>query len=360
MWEFQRTSSVLFSIFVFFSLNAKAAPDLSGVKLPPGFKITLFAEVPNARSLTTSPGGVVYVGNRSGDSVYRIKNSKVERFALGLKTPNGVAFKGQDLYVAQVSQILVFKDADSMKAAAKPSKVLSVKFPTESSHGWKFIRFGPDGDLYVPVGAPCNICDQPGDYAKIFRVNVDTGVKTVVAQGVRNTVGFDWHPQTKELWFTENGRDWLGDDQPPDEVNRVTKIGSHYGYPYCHGKNILDPEFGSGKKCSDYVAPVVELRAHVAALGMRFYTGNQFPEKYRGAIFLAEHGSWNRSNPQGYRITVITLKGSEVVATEGFAEGFLSDKKVNGRPVDVEQMSDGSLLVSDDYAGAIYKITYGK
>lgn len=360
MWLFKQTLLFLSGVSILFTMNATAAPDLSGIQLPAGFKISLFAEVPNARSLAVSPGGHVYAGNRNGDSVYRIKNGKTERFAMGLKTPNGVAFKGKDLYVAEVNRIMVFENADDMKISAKPTKTIPVKLPNDASHGWKFIRFGPDGELYVPVGAPCNICDEPGDYAKILRVNVQTGAKTIIAQGVRNTVGFDWHPQTKELWFTENGRDWLGDDQPPDEVNRVTKEGAHYGYPYCHGQNIIDPEFGKDKKCSDYVPPVVELRAHVAALGMRFYTGTMFPEKYRGAIFIAEHGSWNRSNPQGYRLTVVTMKGSEVLATEGFAEGFLRARKVKGRPVDVEQMPDGSLLVSDDYTGAIYRITYSK
>lgn len=340
-------------------LNANAAaPDLSKIKLPPGFKISLFAEVPGARSMAVSPEGVVYVGNRNGDSVYRVKNGKVERFAIGLKNPNGVAFKGKDLYVGEVSRILIYENADAQSLPAGKMKVLPVQFPKDEHHGWKFLRFGPDGDLYVPVGAPCNLCERAGDYAKIFKVNVSTGKKTMVAQGVRNTVGFDFHPTTKELWFTDNGRDQMGDDQPPDELNRLTKEGSHFGYPFCHGKDLIDPEFGKGKKCSDYVPAVGELRAHVAALGMRFYQGTQFPEKYRQSVFIAEHGSWNRSTPQGYQVTAVILKGSEVVGIENFAEGFLGGGRVQGRPVDIEQLSDGSLLVSDDYAGAIYKITY--
>ena len=187
--------------------------------------------------------------------------------------------------------------------------------PSDTHHGWKFIAFGPDGKLYVPVGAPCNVCEPPGPlHATITRMDAAGGAPEVIARGVRNSVGFDFHPETGELWFTDNGRDWLGDDAPPDELNRLGRPGEHFGFPYCHGDDLRDPEFNRGRACSQFTPPVRSLGPHVAALGMRFYTGRMFPETYRGGIFIAEHGSWNRSRPIGYRVTFVKVQGGRAVS----------------------------------------------
>ncbi|NUN05497.1 MAG: sorbosone dehydrogenase family protein [Bdellovibrio sp.] len=345
--------------FAVSSLAAKKLP-LETLKMPKGFSIAVWAEVPGARSLAQAPDGRVFVGTRNGDKVYVVQNGKAEVLAQGLDTPNGVAYKDGKLYVAQISRILEFDVADTKKLPLKPLRTLEVKFPSDTHHGWKFIRFGPDGKLYVPVGANCNVCDAGTEYARIYRIDVNGKTKDVVAEGVRNTVGFDWHPTTKELWFTDNGRDWMGDDLPPCEVNRVSKEKEHFGFPYCHGDANLDPEFGKGKKCANFTAPAVELRAHVAPLGMRFYTGEQFPAEYKNNIILAEHGSWNRSKAQGYQLTLVKLNGAKAEKPVAFIEGWLQGDSAWGRPVDVEVLPDGSMLVSDDKAGVIYKLTYKK
>jgi glucose/arabinose dehydrogenase len=237
--------------------------------------------------------------------------------------------------------------------------VIRDDLPQDHAHGWKFIAFGPDGWLYVPVGAPCNICEpNPNRYAAILRMKPDGSQLETFARGIRNTVGFDWHPSTKELWFTDNGRDLMGDDTPPDELNRAPKAGLHFGYPYCHGGTIQDPEFGAKRKCTEFTPPTQNLGPHVAALGMRFYTGSQFPEAYRNQIFIAEHGSWNRAHKIGYRVTLVTLKGNQPVSYTSFATGWLQGERAWGRPADVLVLPDGSLLVSDDEAGAIYRIRY--
>jgi glucose/arabinose dehydrogenase len=306
------------------------------------------------------------VGSRREGKVYAVRYrdgraTQTLTVASGLRMPNGVALRDGALYVAEVSRILKFDDIEARLENPPKPVVVTTRFPPETHHGWKFVRFGPDGWLYVPVGAPCNICDPDNNrYALISRIKPDGSGYEVFARGVRNSVGFDWHPDTKELWFTENGRDYLGDDMPGDELNHAPRAGQHFGYPYCHQGDTLDPEFGRGKKCSDYVAPAAKLGPHVAALGMRFYTGNQFPAEYRHSIFIAEHGSWNRSTPIGYRLTRAELSGGKVVRTEIFAEGWLQGRGAWGRPVDVEVMPDGSLLVSDDHAGVIYRITYRK
>lgn len=342
--------------------------DLDKIKLPQGYSISVYAEVPDARSMTLSPSGILYVGNRSNDKVYAVvddnKDGKADRvftIASGLNTPNGVAFRDGNLYIATISTILRLDNIEAHLADPPKPVVVYDKYPTDAHHGWKFISFGPDGKLYVPVGAPCNICDSKNPiYASITRMNPDGTGMEIYARGIRNTVGFAWHPATKQLWFTENGRDNLGNDVPADELNTALKPGMHFGYPYCHQGNIPDPEFGAGRKCSDYTPPVQLLGPHVAALGMRFYTGKMFDSSYKNQIFIAEHGSWNRSDPIGYRVTVVKLdeKGKSLGYTT-FAEGWLQPGgKVLGRPVDVEVMPDGALLVSDDYAGAVYRIDH--
>ena len=335
------------------------------IKLPPGFKIELYAaNVPNARSMTVSSNGTLFVGSRHAGKVYAVQDTngngrgdKVYVLAAGLNMPNGVAFYNGSLYVAEVNRILRFDDIERRLLNPPEPVVVSTDFPVEQHHGWKFIRIGPDEKLYVPIGAPCNVCIEYG-YAVITRLNLDGSRHEIYAEGVRNTVGFDWHPDSRELWFTDNGRDQLGDELPPDELNRVPDEGMHFGFPYCHGGEVLDPEFGLGHRCNEYVAPAQKLGAHVAALGMRFYIGNMFPEAYRKQIFIAEHGSWNRSKKTGYRLSLVTLKGNRAISYESFAEGWLQGEKAWGRPVDIEHMADGSLLVSDDQAGAIYRISY--
>ena len=237
--------------------------------------------------------------------------------------------------------------------------VVPASFPADIAHGWKFIRFGPDGKLYIPVGAPCNVCERPEPYASLLRMNPDgTGLETF-ARGIRNTVGFDWDPATRELWFTDNNRDWMGDDLPPCELNHAPRPGLHFGFPYFHAVNLPDPDFGPGREPASYVPCIQPLGAHVAPLGMRFYTGSPFPAGYRGRIFIAEHGSWNRTSKVGYRITTVTLQDGRPVRYEPFCEGgFLAGETVRGRPVDLEVLPDGSMLVSDDFAGAIYRISY--
>ncbi|MBI2177170.1 MAG: sorbosone dehydrogenase family protein [Candidatus Tectomicrobia bacterium] len=340
---------------------------LDQIKLPPGFRIRLYTrDVPGARSLALSPSGTVFVSTRGAGQVYALldkdrdgRAEEVIPIVQGMDTPNGVAFKDGDLYVAQIHRVLRFRGIEARLKNPPAPEVVYDKLPTDRHHGWKFIRFGPDGWLYVPVGAPCNICDPGGPYAAIHRLRPDGSGLEVFARGVRNTVGFDWHPVTRELWFTDNGRDWMGDDQPPDELNHAPRAGLHFGYPYCHGRALPDPEFGGGRDCARFTPPAQELGPHVASLGMRFYTGRMFPPQYRHQIFIAEHGSWNRSSPIGYRVSLVRLEGNRAAAYIPFAHGWLQGRAAWGRPVDVQELADGSLLVSDDRAGAVYRITYG-
>ncbi len=340
---------------------------LSTIQMPPGFKISLYADnVPGARSLALGSNGVLFVGTRQLGRVYAVidkdrdmRADDVVTIADGLDLPNGVAIWDDDLYVAEVHRILKYPGIETRLNAPPKPEVIYSGFPGDRHHGWKFIRFGPDGRLYIPVGAPCNVClkEEP-IYATITRMNRDGGQFEIFANGIRNSVGFDWHPRTGELWFTDNGRDWMGDDQPPDELNRSNVKGLHFGFPFCHGGTVADPEFGSDKACSQFTPPVVRLGAHVAALGMRFYTGRMFPNAYRSQIFIAEHGSWNRSRKVGYRLTLVRMEGNRIVSYEPFAQGWLMDDTAWGRPVDMEVMPDGSMLVSDDQNGAIYRISY--
>lgn len=341
------------------------------IKLPAGFKIEVYAEVENARSLTMSPSGTLFIGNRNGDKVYAVKDTdgdfkadKKWTIASGLNMPNGVAFKDGDLYVAEVSRITKYVSIESKLAAPPKPVVINDQYPTETHHGWKYMAFGPDGKLYVPVGAPCNICDPDDEvYASITRINADGSGREVYAHGVRNTVGFTWHPITKELWFTDNGRDMMGDDLPPCELNHAPKKDMHFGYPYCHAGTIQDPEFGRRRTCKEFTAPAQSLGPHVAPLGLKFCTGTMFPEAYRNSLFVAEHGSWNRSKKIGYRVSLIKVADNKkAISYETFASGWLDEEKQKawGRPVDVLMLSDGSMLVSDDHANVVYRISYGK
>lgn len=350
--------------------QAKVGDDglpLGRIALPPGFRIGVYAaEVDNARSMALSPHGTLFVGTREDNRVYAIPNAdgdargdRVITIAKGLHAPNGVAFHNGALYVAEQNRILRFDDIEAKLDQEPAYTVVYDKYPDEDHHGWKFIAVGPDEKLYVPVGAPCNICDsKDARFASITRVGLDGKGFEIFARGVRNSVGFAWHPVSKELWFTENGRDQLGDDVPPDELNRAPRAGLHFGYPYCHAGTIEDPELGKKKRCADTVKPERLLGPHVAALGMRFYQGKSFPPEYQNQILLAEHGSWNRTQKLGYRIMRVTLEGNVAKSYEVFAEGWLHDDKAWGRPVDVQVAPDGSLLVSDDLADAIYRISY--
>jgi glucose/arabinose dehydrogenase len=352
-----------------FSAAATELP-LHLIKLPPGFRIELFARVDNARSMALGAENTLFVGSMRAGKVHALKFdaaykvTKIHLVAEGLQLPVGVAFRDGALYVSAVSRILRFDGIEQRLArlpySPPPPALVRGDLPRETHHGWKFIAFGPDGKLYVPVGAPCNICaPDPERYANILRMNPDGSGVEVFARGVRNTVGFAWHPETKALWFTDNGRDWLGDDSPPDELNHAPRAGMHFGYPYCHGGTLADPEFDQ-KPCADFAPPAQNLGPHVAALGMRFYDGAMFPPEYRRQVFIAEHGSWNRSKKIGYRVSLVRLQGNKAVAYESFAEGWLQSESAWGRPADVLVLPDGSLLVSDDHAGAIYRISYAK
>ena len=343
---------------------------LSSIKLPEGFKIDIYAEnVKNARSMCLSPNGTLFVGTRDKGDVYALKDTdgdfrvdKMYTLATGLNMPNGVALRDGDLYIAEVSRILKLENIEQSLANPPQPVVVYDQYPTEKHHGWKYIAFGPDGKLYVPVGAPCNICESKEDiYNSITRLDLETKKIEIVQRGVRNTVGFTWHPDNQELWFTDNGRDMLGDDVPSCELNHANRDGMHFGYPYCHQGDVADPEFGAKRPCSDFTAPAQKLGAHVAPLGVEFYTGKMFPNAYKKQILLAEHGSWNRSKKSGYRIMMVTLNAQgQATSYKPFAEGWLNPdtQDVWGRPVDLEFLPDGSMLVSDDYADVIYRISH--
>ena len=367
-----RSKRLLFSVCALLCFSSTCFSEelnLSDIKLPPGFNIEIFSsDVPGARSMTLGEKRTLFIGTRDQGKVYAIvpgkgakEKPKVITIASGLNMPNGVAFRNGSLYVAEINRVLRFDNIESNLRNPPLPVVVNDSFPTETSHGWKFIRFGPDGKLYVPVGAPCNVCERKDQrFATIMRMNHDGTGLQVFASGVRNSVGFDWHPHTNELWFTDNGRDRLGENTPPDELNRAAIAGQHFGFPHLHGRSVVDPKYGKGQKKDKFILPEIELGPHVAALGMRFYTGNTFPAHYRNQIFIAEHGSWNRDDPLGYRVTVVRLKNGKAVAYEIFAEGWLQKGAAWGRPVDLQVMPDGSLLVSDDKAGSIYRISYRK
>ena len=366
---------------------AQQPASLDRITLPPGFSIEIYAEgLSNPRSMVLAPNGTLFVGTRgapptlargvSADAgqVYAIldldndqKADRVITIDSGLNAPNGVAFRDGSLYVAEINRILRYDGIESRLDDPPEPVVVSDAFPSDWMHGWKFIAFGPDDKLYVPVGGPCNVCDREDEeprYASITRMNPDGSDLEVFASGIRNSVGFDWHPVTNELWLTSNGCDGLGDETPPDVLNRADRQGLHFGFPFCHAGDLPDPQFGDSRRCSEFAPPALDLGPHVAALGMRFYTGDMFPERYRNQIFIAEHGSWNRSpaaGHTGYRLMVVHLDGNRPVEYEVFAEGWLQENNTAwGRPVDVLVMPDGALLLTDDGAGVIYRISYSR
>jgi glucose/arabinose dehydrogenase len=336
------------------------------LKVPAGFNIEVYAAgMANARSLALGDKGTVFVGSRLLDKVYAIvdKDGKrtVKVLASGLYRPNGVAFKNGTLYIAELSKVSkIDKVEDNLDNPPKPT-VIYDNLPKDEAHGWKFIAIGPDNKLYVEVGQPGNNVLHDDAHGQIRRMNLDGTGAEVYAFGVRHSVGFDWNPENKQMYFTDNGRDWMSEDVPEDELNRVTKVGEHFGAPYCLQGNIPDPEFGWGHSCSEFTPPVGLMGPHSASLGMRFYTGSMFPKSYKNAIIVARHGSWNRSKKFGGDVVVVKLnKDGTVKSKEPLITGFLENNSYIGRPVDVMQMKDGSLLVSDDWNGAVYRITYGK
>lgn len=352
----------------FFHLHLSYTEQLSHLNLLPGFAVTIFAApVTNARQMALGGNQVVFVGSLSAGKVYAVipdkktsLGTRVQIIAKDLKMPSGVAYHNGALFVAENDKILRFDQIDNNLQHPLPPTVIA-HLPSEKHHGWRYLRFGPDGKLYVSIGAPCNVClSKDKIFATIIRMDEDGRNIEIYAQGVRNSMGFDWHPIDHHLWFTDNGRDWMGDTIPPDELNVVTQKGEHFGFPYCHGKNILDPTYHYKFSCSDFSPPIFELPAHVAALGMTFYTGKQFPKEYEHQLFIAEHGSWNSIRKVGYQVVALKLQNNHVEEEKIFISGWLQGRTALGRPVDIINMSDGSLLVSDDYANIIYRVSFNQ
>lgn len=373
--------SILHASAGLITLVASSLP-IDRLQLPEGFSISVYADnVENARQMALGDNGTLFVGSRQAGNVYalvdtngdgKIDNKVDKKYTIAkkLNMPSGIAFKDGSLYVAAISKVLRYDNIESQLEKPPKPVVVTNTLPTDKYHGWKYLGFGPDDFLYVPVGVPCNVCiSHDKRHGSILRIDVKTGRAEIYAKGIRNSVGFDWNPETKELWFTDNGRDWLGDDSPPDELNRAYRKGLNFGFPYIHGSNVYDPEYEVEstlwEESQRFLKPEAELDAHVAPLGMTFYTGKQFPAEYKNKIIIAEHGSWNRSLKTGYRLTTVTLGKYKVESFEPFVTGWLQkaddveDEGTHwGRPVDVINMPDGSILVSDDYADAIYRINY--
>ena len=333
------------------------------LRLPPGFKVEVWAHgINNARAMTWGDKGTLFVGSRVAGNVYAIVDRggkrEVKVIAKGLNLPNGVAFRDGTLYIAEISRITKMVGIEDRLDNPPAMEVVYDILPRDPQHGWKYLAFGPDGKLYFNIGAPCNICVPPDTHANISRVNADGSGFEYFARGVRNSVGFDWHPVTKELYFTTHGRDWLGDDVPSDRFDVAPMKGLHFGFPYCHQGDILDPEFGKGHACAEFAAPLLKTGPHVAGNGVEFYTGSMFPAEYQNRVFLTQRGSWNRTRKIGFRVMMVTLRTGDVPKYEPFVEGWLQGEEIWGRPVYTKQMKDGSLLIADDYAGAIYRVTY--
>jgi glucose/arabinose dehydrogenase len=358
-------------VVILLSLNAcakdsdtEAVFSIDNISVPPGFEIEVVAEVPNARSLVFGDKGTLFVSSQRIGKVHAVRdvlgsNPEVLEIASGLRYPNGVAYRDGDLYVAESKRVIKYVDIEARLDAPGEPEVAVPELLAGKQHSWKYLAFGPDGKLYTGIGAPCNVCNEP-DYGVIQRMNTDGSELEVIARGIRNTVGFDWHPLTGELWFTDNNRDMMGDDEPPGELNQLAMPGEHFGFPFCHGANTREPEeeLAALGDCSESKPPAQELGPHVAALGLAFYDGGAFPAEYQNQVFIAEHGSWNRSEKIGYRVSLVKLEGNRGVDYRTFAEGWLQGQDTTGRPVDVIVAPDGSLLVSDDHAGKIYRIAY--
>lgn len=351
---------------LFVSQCATADVSLDQIQLPPGFGISIYAEgVENSRQLALGDSGTVFAGSRKAGKLWAISDTdgdqKADSVTLideNLNMPSGLAFKDGALYVGALNQILRYDDIESNLPQVPEPVVVTGVLPDKKHHGWKYLRFGPDEKLYIPVGAPCNICDDAG-FSEIRRMNADGSGMEVYAEGVRNSVGLAFHPEDGHLWFTDNGRDLLGDDIPADELNYAPKQGMHFGFPFCHQGDLPDEEYGAGKNCADYIAPAAKLDPHGAALGLTFYTGDMFPAKYNNRLFVTQHGSWNRSEKSGYQILVLDVStDGSVVDNQVFASGWLQGQEAWGRPNDVLVMPDGALLVSDDRANVIYRISY--
>jgi glucose/arabinose dehydrogenase len=333
------------------------------LKVPSGFKVSLWASgLPNARVMTWGDKGTLFVSSRVAGNVYAVLDRggsrEVKTIAKGLNLPNGIAFKNGVLYIAEIHRITKMEGIEDKLDAPPAMTPVYETLPKDAPHGWKYLAFGPDGKLYFNIGAPCNICIPPDTHANISSVNPDGTGFEYFAHGVRNSVGFDWHPVTKELYFATHARDWLGEDVPDDRLDHAPKKGLHFGFPYCHQGDIPDPEFGKGRSCAEFAPPLLKTGPHVAGNGVQFYTGSMFPPEYRNRMFLAQRGSWNRSQKTGFKVMMVTLRPGDVPRYETFAEGWLDGDKFWGRPVYTQQMKDGSLLISDDYVGAIYRVTY--
>jgi glucose/arabinose dehydrogenase len=365
------TRTMLFALAALAGLAAARAAQadirLDEIRLPEGFAIEVYADgVANARAMALGANGTLFVGSRRAGNVYALRDQDGDQTAdkgwlidSGVYMPSGLAFRDGALYVGAVNRILRYDDIEARLDDPPEPVVITDALPEDSHHGWKYLGFGPDGALYVPVGAPCNVCDPAPPYASILKMDPATGAYEVFARGVRNSVGFDFAPDTGDLWFTDNGRDMLGDDRPPGELNHASAAGQNFGFPFCHGGTIPDPQYGRERACDAFTPPAQQLGPHVAPLGMTFYTGDMFPPEYRGQIFIAEHGSWNRSRKIGYRVSLVRLDDSgRATSYETFAEGWLQGESNWGRPVDVLVMPDGALLVSDDQADAVYRISW--
>lgn len=371
------------TFFVFYSCiserssngDSQTSLSLGYLVTPAGFSVEVYADnVPNARQMAIGADGILYVGTRRDGRVHAVvdrdndfKADAIYTIASDLRLPNGVAYKDGSLYVAEVSKIWRYDNIDENLENPQNPVLITDDYPTEGHHGWKYIAFGPDGKLYVPVGAPCNVCNHEDEnpvFASLTRINPDGSNREIIAHGIRNTVGFTWHPETGNLWFTDNNRDWMGDDLPPCELNELTDEGQHFGFPYLHGNDVWDPDFGEAGREMDknFKTPVRELGPHVAPLGMLFYTGDMFPDTYKNQALIAEHGSWNRSEKIGYRITIVTFdENGNPIAYQPFIEGWLQgEEDVRGRPVALLQLEDGSILISDDDSNKIYRVTYSE
>jgi glucose/arabinose dehydrogenase len=348
------------------SSMAELEKNLAKIKLPPGFKIAVWASgVPQARQMAWGDKGTLFVGTFDKGTVHAVSGpdgqKTVKPFVTGLRMPTGLAFQDGALYVIDIDKLYRYENPEANLDKAPQGKVVYDDFPPYIPHGWKYLVPDGKGWFYIPVGVPCNICQPPTSTGQYRRVNPKTGSAELVALGVRNSVGGAVDPRTGHLWFTDNGRDWINDEMPSDELNHVTRMGEHFGYPYCHQGDLADPKFGTERKCSEFTPPVFKQGPHIAGLGMKFYTGDQFPAEYKNGIFIAQHGSWNRAKKIGYRVVFISVDPDGKNPKESvFAGTWLDDQTILGRPADVLQGPDGSLLVADDQAGAIYRISYQK